>query len=79
MANKSLKTLDIITVLMKNDRVREFKWLDTRSWEEDRYSKQIKRDREIKWKRIRFIKPMVSEYLDVAEINALNMNAMTMK
>lgn len=33
MANKSLKTLDIITVLMKNDRVREFKWLDTRSWE----------------------------------------------
>lgn len=37
MANKSLETLDIITVLMKNDRVREFKWLDTRSWEEDRY------------------------------------------
>ena len=34
MANKSLKTLDIITVLMKNDRVREFEWLDTRSWEE---------------------------------------------
>ena len=31
MANKSLKTLDIITVLMKNDRVREFEWLDTRS------------------------------------------------
>ena len=38
MANKSLKTLDIITVLMKNDRVREFKWLDTRSWEESRYN-----------------------------------------
>ena len=34
MANKSLKTLDIITVLMKNDRVREFEWLDTRGWEE---------------------------------------------
>ena len=34
MANKSLKTLDIITVLMKNDRVREFEWLDTRSSEE---------------------------------------------
>ena len=38
MKKKSLKTLDIITVLMKNDRVREFKWLDTRSWEEDRYN-----------------------------------------
>lgn len=37
MANKSLKTLNIITGLMKNDRVREFEWLDTRSWEEDRY------------------------------------------
>lgn len=37
MANKSLKTLDIITVLMKNDRVREFKWLDTRSWEEQSF------------------------------------------
>ena len=46
MKNKSLKTLDIITVLMKNDRVREFEWLDTRSWEEDRYSKQIMRDKE---------------------------------
>lgn len=34
MKNKSLKTLDIITVLMKNDRVREFEWLDTRSWEQ---------------------------------------------
>lgn len=33
MANKSLKTLNIITGLMKNDRVREFEWLDTRSWE----------------------------------------------
>ena len=31
---KNAKTLDIITVLMKNDRVREFKWLDTRSWDE---------------------------------------------
>lgn len=40
MANKSLKTLDIITVLMKNDRVREFEWLDTRSWEEDKYFKK---------------------------------------
>lgn len=38
MANKSLKTLNIITGLMKNDRVREFKWLDTRSWEESRYN-----------------------------------------
>ena len=28
---KKAKTLDIITVLMKNDRVREFEWLDTRS------------------------------------------------
>ena len=46
MKNKSLKTLDIITVLMKNDRVREFVWVDTRNPEEDRYSKQIKRDRE---------------------------------
>ena len=42
MKNKSLKTLDIITVLMKNDRVREFEWLDTRSWEEDRYLKKKK-------------------------------------
>ena len=31
---------------MKNDRVREFEWLDTRSWEMDRYEKQIKRDKE---------------------------------
>ena len=46
MANKSLKTLDIITVLMKNDRVREFKWLDTRSWEEERYEKKINKDKE---------------------------------
>ena len=44
MKKKSLKTLDIITVLMKNDRVREFKWLDTRSWEEERYLKQIEKD-----------------------------------
>lgn len=29
--NINLKTLDIITVLMKNDRVREFVGLDTRS------------------------------------------------
>ena len=43
---KKAKTLDIITVLMKNDRVREFEWLDTRGWEEDRYAKQIKRDKE---------------------------------
>ena len=28
---KNAKTLDIITVLMKNDRVRKFEWLDTRS------------------------------------------------
>ena len=28
---KNAKTLGIITVLMKNDRVREFEWLDTRS------------------------------------------------
>ncbi len=28
---KKAKTLDIITVLMKNDRVREFEWLDTRN------------------------------------------------
>ena len=28
---KIAKTLDIITVLMKNDRVREFEWLDTRN------------------------------------------------
>ena len=28
---KKAKTLDIITILMKNDRVREFEWLDTRS------------------------------------------------
>ena len=44
MANKSLKTLDIITVLMKNDRVREFKWLDTRSWEESRNYEHINSD-----------------------------------
>lgn len=44
--NIKLKTFDIITVLMKNDRVREFVWLDTRSPEEDRYSKQIKKDKE---------------------------------
>lgn len=50
MKNKSLKTLDIITVLMKNDRVREFEWLDTRSWEEDRYSKQIMKDQKSKWR-----------------------------
>ena len=45
MANKSLKTLDIITVLMRNDRGREFEGLDTRSSEGDRYSKQILRDK----------------------------------
>ena len=28
---KKAKTLGIITVLMKNDRVREFEWLDTRN------------------------------------------------
>lgn len=28
---KKAKTLDIITILMKNDRVREFEWLDTRN------------------------------------------------
>ena len=28
---KNAKTLGIITVLMKNERVREFEWLDTRS------------------------------------------------
>ena len=45
MANKSLKTLDIITVLMKNDRVREFKWLDTRSWEEESFiRKNVKKE-----------------------------------
>ena len=27
---KDLENLDIIAVLMKNDRVREFEWLDTR-------------------------------------------------
>ena len=43
---KKAKTLDIITILMKNDRVREFEWLDTRNWEEDRYAKQIKKDKE---------------------------------
>lgn len=48
MKKKSLKTLDIITVLMKNDRVRKFVWLDTRSPEEERYAKQIKRDKENK-------------------------------
>lgn len=47
MKKKSFKTLDIITVLMKNDRVREFEWLDTRSPEEDRYSKQISKNKEI--------------------------------
>lgn len=46
MKIKVLKSLDIIAVLMKNYRVRNFKWLDTRSSEEDRYSKQIKRDKE---------------------------------
>ena len=45
MENKSLKTIDIIIVLMKNDRVREFEWLDTRTWEEDRYSKKIEKDK----------------------------------
>ena len=45
---KKAKTLDIITVLMKNDRVREFEWLDTRSPEEDRYAKQIKKDKKVK-------------------------------
>ena len=44
MANIKLETLDIITVLMKNDRVREFVWLDMRSPEEDRYSKKIMKD-----------------------------------
>lgn len=44
--NINLKNLDIINVLMKNDRVREFVWLDTRSPEEDRYSKKIKKDKE---------------------------------
>ena len=45
MANKSLKTLDIITVLMKNDRVREFKWLDTRSWEyESAKAKEMRKE-----------------------------------
>lgn len=33
--NINLKNLDIINVLMKNDRVREFVWLDTRSPEEE--------------------------------------------
>ena len=30
---------------MKNDRVREFEWLDTRSWEENRNFDHIKRDK----------------------------------
>ena len=38
----------MITIFMKNDRVRKFVWLDTRSSEEDRYSKQIKRDKDLK-------------------------------
>lgn len=46
MKVKSLKTLDIITVLMENDRVCKFVWLDTRDGEEDRYAKQIKKDKE---------------------------------
>ena len=33
--NINLKNLDIINVLMKNDRVREFVWLDTRSPQEE--------------------------------------------
>ena len=45
--NIKLETLDIITVLMKNDRVREFVWLDMRSPEEDRYSKKIMKDMKI--------------------------------
>lgn len=36
---------------MKNDRVRKFLWLDTRSPEEDRYAKQIEKDKKVKvWK-----------------------------
>ena len=35
--NINLKNLDIINVLMKNDRVREFVWLDTRSQEEQSF------------------------------------------
>ncbi len=35
--NINLKNLDIINVLMKNDRVREFVWLDTRSPEEQSF------------------------------------------
>lgn len=43
--NINLKNLDIINVLMKNDRVREFVWLDTRSPEENRNFDHIKRDK----------------------------------
>ena len=35
--NINLKNLDIINVLMKNDRVREFVWLDTRSPADSRF------------------------------------------
>ena len=48
MKKKVLEKLDMITIFMKNDRVRKFVWLDTRSSEEDRYSKQIKRDKDLK-------------------------------
>ena len=48
MANKSLKTLDIITVLMKNDRVREFEWLDTRSWAESSNYDRIASERQVR-------------------------------
>ena len=43
--NINLKNLDIINVLMKNDRVREFVWLDTRSPEENRNFDHIKSDK----------------------------------
>lgn len=43
MKIKVLKSLDIIAVLMKNYRVRNFKWLDTRSSEEERYEKLIEK------------------------------------
>ena len=45
MKKKVLENLDMITILMKNDRVRKFEWLDTRTWEyESAKAKEMRKE-----------------------------------
>lgn len=49
---KILESPVIIAILMKSARVRKSKWLKTKTWEEDRYSKQIEKDKKKQiWKK----------------------------